>query len=1372
MSVGKLLSLIILILPLTLWSQKPELRFQHINTDNGLSHGFVRAVLQDSEGYAWFATPNGLNRFDGYDMVVYKNDPQNQYSLSSSNILMLFEDSRKNLWIGTSEGINLYVRAENRFVRFPETADGFINSIIEDSEHNLWVSARTALYQYQPSHHKFTKYELHGVDLNITCLFEDSQHNFWLGMLNYVALLDRDKHEVTLLDTLQMANVGCIYEDSKKNLWFGSKGLGILKWETSGHQVKRYRRLMNNKQDIPSDVVLAINEDDLGNVWIGTENAGLIIYDPASDSFHQHLNNPSNEESLSFNSVYAIHFDHHKNTWLGTFKGVELLKQNKFNHISADYFNKNGLPSNNILSFCEDHTGDLWIGTDGGGLVSYDRSTGRCKNFRHDANDPLSLGSNAVTYIYEDRQKNLWVGTWGGGLNLMNRRTGKFKRFMPDYGNKNTIENENIIHIYEDRRDNLWIGTGSGINLLDRKDFSFTHFSFLNTMMSSFPGDVLEDHRGNLWVGASDGLCIFNRDTKAIKTFVQNEKDSASLSNNVVHTLYEDRKGNLWIGTLRGLNVLNRSNNTFKSFLEKDGLPSESIYGIVEDAEGFLWLSTSNGISKFDPVNKVFKNYNVDDGLQGNEFKLNAFYRLKNGEILFGGGNGFNIFDPSAIEDNFIVPPVIITDFRIFNKPVSVDSLDSPLKKHISQTTELVLSHKHDVISFDFAALSFLSPENNQYAYKLEGFEEDWNYVGNKREATYTSLDPGEYVFKVKASNNDGVWNESGTSLKIIITPPFWQTWWFRIIAVAVITLVIHLVIRLRVRRYKNQKRVLEEIVNHKTREIINKNDALEKTNHELSKQKEEILVMSRQVKEADARKLNFFANISHEFRTPLTLILGPTTNLIQKTLSNPQLSDELMVINRNANRLLFLVNELMDFHKLDNDQMKIQVMKTDLIGFFSEVVYSFEEIAHLKDIELSFLPNGAHFMTWFDHQKLEIILYNLISNAFKFTPAGGKITLKLFINTDPAEMEIVVEDDGIGIEEEKLTYIFNRYYQVDAPNAQYHGTGIGLAHTKELIELMDGKIKVFSRPGKGTAFIINLPLIDEERVRNNGKIVEFNPDQVKVNKGLLTALQPMERRDAINSKSHQSCEVLIIDDNEDIRAFVGACLAEKFIVMEASCGESGFVIAKEKLPRLIVCDLMMPGMNGMEFCRQIKNTLATSHIPVVLLTAKTNTTSQIEGFEIGADDYITKPFTKELLICRIDNLIRSREKLRQIFKSKIDIQPKEISVTSADENFLLNALDIIERHISDPEFDTNKFVAALGISRSVVHRKLKDLTDLSTAEFIKTTRLKRASQLLKEKKHRISDICYMVGFTDPHYFGKSFKLLYGVSPTHYVAGN
>ncbi len=1354
-------------------AQKPDLRFQHINALQGLSHGFTRQIIQDHEGYMWFATADGLNKYDGYKMTVYRNDPDDPHSLTANDVLTLFEDSRRNLWVGTNKGLNVYVRDQDHFASVGEIGDAFITGTLEDRNGDVWVSTRKELYQYDRAQRRFARFPFLGAAKgNIACLFEDRRGTFWLGTFGGLAVLDRATHAVRPQPHIPVKDVSCLYEDRRGDLWVGSRVMGLLRYRPADGTSVRYR----DELKIPNHAVLAVAEDSLGRLWIGTENGGLSLFDPATGCFYQYLTNPADPASLCFNTVYAITTDRDRNVWLATFAGVERVKNDKFTHVRSDFLSRNSLGSNHILSFCEDHLGTLWIGTDGEGLDRYDPKTRTFTHYKHDPGNPRSISSNAVTYLKEDRQGDLWIGTWGGGLNRFDRATGAFTRFRNDPEDPRSIGNDNIVHIYEDSRDNLWVGIGSGIELLDRRTGTFTHYSqlFPNTLLASYPGDILEDRSGTLWIGTYDGLCVLDRDRRTVRPFRHDDKDRTTLSSNVINTLFEDRRGNLWVGTTGGLNRLDRRRGTFRAFGVKDGLPSDAVYGILEDAQGFLWISTSNGVSRFDPAGKTFKNYGTDDGLQGNEFKQNAFLKLKNGQMLFGGNNGYNVFNPLRITDNPTVPPVRITDFKLFNKPVPIAGKGSPLSRHISQTRELVLSHKLSVISFGFAALGYCYPEKNQYAYKLEGLEEDWNYVGNRREATYTSLDPGEYVFSVKASNNDGVWNATGASVRITITPPFWQTWWFRLLLLGACAVVVHLLIKARTRRLQKQKEVLKKLVRRKTREVVVQNKHLARVNLALSAQKEEILLqqhellqMSARVKEADEKKLNFFTNISHEIRTPLTLILGPAERLVEGTGGAPKLNGEATLLYKNAHRLLKLVNELMDFNKLDHGQMKVQAGRGDVVGCCAQVVAAFAAAAEKKQVALRFVPAVGEYYTWFDAGKLEVVLFNLLSNAFKFTPEGGEIRVELGLQKGPEGFEVAVSDTGIGMEQDELARIFDRYYQIGSGLAQPQGAGIGLAYSQELVKLLGGTIAVASCPGEGTTFRVWLPALAPARPESSPKAGPLPERKAAFSPQVLVDLPTAFPADpGAEPWVPEQPRVLVIDDHADMRAYIRSCLAGQFAVCEAADGQEGLAVAKAQLPKLIISDVMMPTVDGVAFCQRIKEDIAVSHIPVILLTAKTSVETQLDGFRNGADDYITKPFNETVLLARIHNLIRSRDRLRESFREKIVLDPREITVSSADETFLQKALSVVESNLHNAGFGVADLVKEIGMSRSLVYLKLKELLNHSPAEFIKITRLKRACQLLREKKHRVSDVCYLVGFTDPHYFTISFKKFFHKTPS------
>ncbi|HYG37058.1 MAG TPA: two-component regulator propeller domain-containing protein [Cytophagales bacterium] len=838
--------ILFLVCPVLGFSQKPDLRFKHISSIDGLSHNFIRNIVQDSKGFMWFATADGLNRYDGYKVKFYKNEIGNNKSLNHNDVWLLFENSRKELLIGTRFGLDIYNHDQDNFLRDPVIGSRNVSCITEDNDKNVWVCTWGELFYFDKTINKFKKYECEGLDEYMSQLTVDSKGNFWLNSkVNGLFLIDKVNRKLIPQTALDVNQVNFIYEDKKQNLWIASWGVGLILYDP----IKKTSQVFSNKVNDPnSNTILTIGEDADGNLWLGTENGGLYIFNTKTHEFYNYKNNEIDPQSLGSNSIYKIYKDRNDNMWLGTFgAGVEFTEIRSFTHIKKNVLDKNSLSSNNISFLQEDAEGNLWIGTDGEGLNMLDRETGIFKHYKHDPQNMNSLSNNVVTEIYEDKEGYLWLGYWAGGVDRFDRRKNEFVHFRSNGKDPTSLWDDNIVRIYEDKQGVLWFGTGNGLGYLDRKSQKFISYNNIPAL-KSFTGDILEDSENRFWVGTFDGLNLFNRETKENYAFLHTEKDSTSLSNNMVYDVFEDSKKNVWIATAGGLNLFNKKTRTFKNYTKKDGLPVDAIYGILEDDHNNLWLSTSNGLCKFNPSAKTFKTYTVSDGLQGNFFKENTFLKTKKGELLFGGNNGFNILNPDNIKSNSVIPPVFITDFRIFNLPVEVGKKGSPLTKQITESKEIVLSYEQSVFSFDFTALNYRSPEKNEYAYILEGLENDWNYVGNMRTSTYTHLDPGEYVFKVKASNNDGLWNEEGTSISIIVTPPFWQTLWFKSLAGLFILSAALGLHSYRLSSIKKQKAKLEEKVRLRTQEISSQkeelaaqSDILQATVSELDFQKQHV---------------------------------------------------------------------------------------------------------------------------------------------------------------------------------------------------------------------------------------------------------------------------------------------------------------------------------------------------------------------------------------------------------------------------------------------------------------------------------------------------------------------------------------------------
>lgn len=818
-------------------AQKPDIRLKHITPFEGLSNSFVRDICEDHVGFIWVATANGLNRYDGYNFNTYKNNPEIKHSIVANDINDLLIDSQNKFWIATIDGLELYDRETDKFIHYPETENYSINKILEDSKKDIWLGAKDAIFKYDKKNNKFIKLPLYTNNLNISFLLEDHNKNFWIGTSEGVYLLDPADNTLKKQGQFNLITITSIIEDSKKTLWFASRDMGIVKYNPVSEKIDHYQHQPGNENSLATNKILCLYEDSLSRIWIGSENGGLTIFDQKANIFYNYKNSEADPESLVFNTIYSIFCDRNKNIWLGTYGGVDLVKRNKFVHIRRNVLDPNSLSNNNIICFLEDKKGNIWIGTDGGGLNKWDRMSGKFRHYKHDPKNSKSLSGDAVTALEEDDEGRIWVATWGGGLNMFSPETGEFIHFKHSAQNANTILTNDLFGLYKDKNSKLWISTVIGLDCLDLETKVFTHYNFDNTALKDLVGGMLEDKHGNFWIGAFRGLQILDRQTNKLETFLHNANDLHTISNDLIFSIFQDSKDNLWICTGGGLNLYNRKNKTFKSYRQKEGLPTDGINGILEDGNGMLWISTSNGLSMFNPATQKFKNYSVADGLQNNEFKIKAYYKLKSGEMLFGGSNGFNIFHPRDITENKSIPKVAFTSFKIFNEEMGVETPNSPLKKQISMTREIEISYKESVISFDFVALNYVSPEKNQFAYILEGFDDKWNYVGNKRSATYTSLDPGRYIFRVKASNNDGIWNEKGTSLIIVVTPPFWATWWFRSLMILLFAGSIVGIYAVRINSITKQKLVLEELVKHRTSELENQAELLKEVNVEITEQ-------------------------------------------------------------------------------------------------------------------------------------------------------------------------------------------------------------------------------------------------------------------------------------------------------------------------------------------------------------------------------------------------------------------------------------------------------------------------------------------------------------------------------------------------------
>ncbi len=1244
--------------------------------------------------------------------------------------------------------------------------------IFRDHAGNLWVGTTTGLYRSNnDEQHIFKKIEADTagktgiISPHVRAIYEDPKHELWIGTDHGITKIHQEQNGGLTFETyksnsggrfrLSSDYVDAITEFPRGVLWVGYYNAGLDKIDLSNDSVFNFSTTSSPITRLSHNNVRKILINDDGKLWIGTRN-GLDILDPLTNKIKVLRHDVNNFESLSDNSIHSLFKDKAGLIWLGTFYGGA-------NYYSPRTFTftkykpqpqQNSISHNVVSSIIEDpDSHNLYIGTEGGGLDYLDRQKGAFTVFRK-GNRIYDLQHNNIKCLYFDVNNNLWMGTSGGGLNIFNPKTSRFND-ISDVKYINDQITEWIYSIKGDIKGNVWIGTyGAGLYCYDHRSHALKHFnagSGKTDLSSDQIRTLLVDSKQNIWIGTLAGLNKLNAAQDSTYHYLSVDSDTSSLGSNTIYTLYEDSKHRIWAGTLGGgLNLYVPEEECFIKYTVRDGLPSNNVFGILEDEGGHFWVSTSNGLSLFDPGSKQFTNFNNADGLPGNEFYYNSACKTTDGQIFFGSKQGLISFNPAQIKFNDFKPPVYVTELKLFNKPVQVGDYTRLLKQDISRTKSLTFNYKQNIFTLDFSVLNYTRSIKNQYAYKLEGLEDQWNYV-NIPSATYTNLQAGQYTFLVKGSNNDGVWNETPTSLIINVLPPPWKTWWAYVMYVLILLMALVLLTYfLRIRAKLEHELQLEHLENERQNEL-----------HQT--------------------KLQFFTNISHEIRTPLTLILGPLENLLRQRKDEPRLYHKLLGIKHNADRLLRLVNQIIDFRKQETGKLNLHAAEGNIIKFIREIKLSFNDQAESRGIDFELQTDLSELKVWYDRDELEKVFYNLISNAFNHTPNDGRISVSISagptINDGPKNeyVRIDVEDSGEGIPADKLDKIFDRFYQVDKQGLTEYGSGIGLALSRGIVSMHSGEIKVTSRqsePGQksGTCFSVYLPL-------GNG---HFSEDQIihdfKDSEAIEHYLRFTDTAEKLEFDEHEyhlqqgtTFHLLIVEDNSEIRHFLKEMLGSEYLVLEAPDGEAAWEMAIKEIPDLIISDIIMPGIDGIELCRQLKTDERTSHIPVILLTARTALVHKVTGLETGADEYVTKPFNITVLKLQIRNLIKSREKMRRRFTKEMMLQPANIEISSPDEKFLRRSVEILEANLEDHEFNVEKMALEIGMSRPVLYRKLKALTGLKAVDFIREFRLKKAAMFLEQQKLSVSEVAYKVGFNDPKYFSKSFKKQFGMSPTDFI---
>lgn len=1294
-----------------------QFHFRHYNIENGVSSNNISTLFQDQKGYIWIGTENGLNRFDGNQFTLYQKNNPLYSNFHANSINTICETTDKELWLGTDNGVFIYNQVKDTFTPFvKQTSDktsitSWITHIIQDKAGNIWIAThKQGIFLFNTQTDKLTQFEIPQNDNIVTRILNDEQNNIWLSGPYQLCKLNKVNNTFetyAIEEKTESIYSMALWEDSSNHIWIGTWDKGLWKLDPRTKQVEKYLTGEKGKGILHIHSILEYSPELL---LIGSDD-GLTIFNPVTQESFLYDNYGDSEKSLSDKFIYPILKDREGGVWIGTYyNGISYLPPycGQFNGYSESsdipYFN-----SRIISRFCEGENGNIWIASDDSGLSCFNPSTMQFLDFN--GREKLNKHNLHALCMVD---KDLWIGTYGDGIQILNIQTGVIK----NYSISNGLDENSIYSIFKDSQGQIWTGSMNGICQYDAQKQRFTPIKYLEALVI----EIAEDAKGNLWI-ATQGKGLFRYSPQKNKEWKKYglEKGFNSLT---VNHLCINKDNEIWAATSEGLYLYNPLKDIFT--YQPLRLPNECITAILE-GEDCLWLTTAKGLVKYTPATQETQIFTKSDGLQSEAFIMASALKTRNGEFYIGSINGFNTFYPHQLKLNTQKPNVVLTSLEIFNQKIDTQK-DGTLPEAIDHLKEIHLSYKDNVITLNYAALSYCTPQKNQYAYMLEGFDKGWNYVGSQHSTTYTNLPAGTYTFRVKASNNDNIWNEEGTSIRIIVHPPFYLSLPFKIGYVLLFLLALGLLLRYVIRRSeKKHAKAIDELNSKKEIEI-----------HEA--------------------KINFFTMIAHEIRTPVSLIIGPLEKIMQSTHIPTNERQELEIIDRNSQRLLFLVNQLLDFRKVEQKEIRMKFTSQSIKELMQAVCERFSPTLQQNGVSFSVTYPDEHFHADVDKEALTKVLSNLLTNANKYTQS--MIEVHFQEHPERQTFSIEVKDNGKGMNEEELKKIFKPFYQASENKP---GTGIGLSIVKGIVEAHHGQVNVTSQPGKGSSFIITLPRKQENLVTEEEENQATNP--------IPEDIIP-EQNDTAATSQKVLPIMLIVDDNEDMLNFLSSHFQTSYTIATAVDGVDAFNKLKEQEVALIISDWMMPNMNGIDLCKAVRNNQLTSHIPFIMLTAKTDTEAKITSMNCGADAYIEKPFSLQYLEACIKNLLELRLQLRQKFSQMPTVSINSIAANQNDKVFLEKMNHLIEENLNNEELSVDFLAEKLCISRSGLFVKIKGLANTTPNEMIQIIRLKKAASLLLENQYRINEVSYMVGFNNPSYFSKCFQKQFGMKPGEYIASH